>query len=110
MNVNQPLTRKRAKRDVSTEDYAAFAARMLRAYGRRVADGDIMDLQDLFEFREAVEEVVTAAVIDMKANGSYSWAEIGKAAGMTRQAAQQKYGRSSSVTTPAPSSASRKDV
>ena len=39
--VNRSLTPKRARRLVENDDYAAFARRILRAYARRVADGDI---------------------------------------------------------------------
>ena len=32
---------KRSRGEVENPDYAAFAARIIRAHGRRIADGDI---------------------------------------------------------------------
>ncbi len=39
--VKNPLTPNRAGRLVENDEYAAFARRVLRAYARRVADGDV---------------------------------------------------------------------
>lgn len=40
--VNSPLTPdRRERRTVENTDYAAFARRVIRAHGRRVADGDV---------------------------------------------------------------------
>lgn len=90
---NQPLSRKRPKRITTNEKYASFAYRILKGYGARVKDGDIMDLADLLEFQEAVDEVVRDSVKGIMENGSYSWGEIGKLRGMSRQGARQKWGR-----------------
>ena len=39
--VKNPLTPKRAVRVRENDEYAAFARRVLRAYARRIADGDV---------------------------------------------------------------------
>lgn len=67
--------------------------RMLTAYGRRVADADIEDLTEMFELRDQWESVVAAAVAGQRAQHGRSWADIGKAAGTTRQAAQMRWGK-----------------
>jgi hypothetical protein len=70
------LTPKRPGRQVENDEYGAFVRRGLRAYARRVGDGDV------------------EAVKGLRACG-YSWAEIGSRLGITRQAAQQRCGASS---------------
>jgi len=40
-SVKQPLTAKRRKRVIENDEYAAFLRRVLAAYSRRVAVGDI---------------------------------------------------------------------
>lgn len=68
--------------------------RMLRAYGARVAKADQEDLRQLLALQELLHEVTVEAVAGMRSEGSaYSWADIGEVAGITRQAAQQRWGR-----------------
>jgi hypothetical protein len=40
-SVNKPLTPNRTRQTVENPEYAAFARRILKAYARRVATGDI---------------------------------------------------------------------
>ena len=50
--VRANLTRNRRSRHVENDEYGAFARRVLRAYGRRIASGDIdaiTELNSLFE-------------------------------------------------------------
>ncbi len=50
--VRKNLTPNRRRRHVENDEYAAFARRVLRAYGRRIAAGDIdaiTALSNLFE-------------------------------------------------------------
>lgn len=93
MSVNERLTPKRRSRYVDNVRYAAFAARVIRGLGRRVAEADMEDLQELLELQAVLDEVTREAVQGVRANGAYSWTTIGRAAGMTKQAAQQKWGR-----------------
>ena len=44
--VNRPLTRKRRSRVVENDEYAAFLRRVIRAYSRRIAAGDIEAITD----------------------------------------------------------------
>jgi hypothetical protein len=63
-SVKAALTPKQRRRDVvENDEYAGFIRRIVRAYGRRVSNGDI----------EALREIATRI-------------------GVTRQAAQQRWG------------------
>ena len=72
------------------DEYAAFARRVLRAYARRVADGDVEALILMFGLAAEIDTAITQAVKGLRACG-YSWAEIGSRLGITRQAAQQRW-------------------
>lgn len=74
------------------DKFGAFVRRVTRAYGRRVADRDIEALAGLAQLQADVDQVMTAAVAGLLAAG-YSWADIGRQLGMTRQGAQQRYAR-----------------
>lgn len=66
-------------------------ARLLRALGRRVADGDVDGLRDLHSRTDEVKAAEEVAVAGLRAAG-HSWAEIGARLGISRQAAQQRWG------------------
>lgn len=86
--VKTRLTRKRER---ETPEYAAMVGRIIRAHGRRVADADPEDLVDLINLRDELDEAIKRAVWGQKANG-FSWAQIARCLGVTRQAAQMRYG------------------
>ena len=90
--VKDTLTPDRAGRGVENDEYAAFARRVLRAYARRVADGDVEALILMFGLAAEIDTAITEAVKGLRGFG-YSWAEIGTRLGITRQAAQQRWGR-----------------
>jgi hypothetical protein len=92
--VNRSLTPKRARRLVENDDYAAFARRILRAYARRVAMGDVEALTLMLGLSAEIDTAIGQAVTGLRAFG-YSWAEIGSRLGITRQAAQQRWGQAS---------------
>ena len=92
MNTVKPaLTRKREKRVVENDQFAAFARRILRAYARRIADGDVEALRSLTNFSSDVDALTRTAVKGLRDFG-YSWADIAGRLGVTRQAAQQRWG------------------
>ena len=76
------------------DKFGGFVRRVVRAYGRRVADMDIEALAGLAELQRDLEAVQVAAIAGLLASG-YSWADIGRQLGMTRQGAQQWYARRS---------------
>ena len=92
--VKTTLTPKRAVRVRENDEYAAFARRVLRAYARRVADGDVEALTLMTDLADEIDSAISQAVKGLRAFG-YSWAEIGSRLGITRQAAQQRWGRTS---------------
>jgi hypothetical protein len=90
--VNRALTSDRRNRArVENDDYAAFARRIVAAHGRRIAAGDVERLRDLIALAEEVDHATTVAVAGLRRVG-YSWAEIATRLGITRQAAQQRWG------------------
>ena len=90
----------RRRRDVvETDDYAAMLRRMLRAYARRVGQADDVDLAVMADLAREVDDLVAAAVAAQRAGGR-SWGDVGRALGVTRQAAQQRFGSRSSASQP----------
>lgn len=81
-----------ASRTVETAEYAAFGRRMLRSWARRVGDGNPEDLTELLATAKALDALIAEAVTAQRAAYQTSWTEIGRAAGTTRQAAQQRWG------------------
>ena len=92
--VKAPLTANRRARPVENDDYAAFARRILRAYARRIATGDVEALTLMLGLSAEIDTAITQAVTGLRGFG-YSWAEIGSRLGITRQAAQQRWGHAS---------------
>ena len=92
--VNPTLTRartKRGKRVVENQEYASFARRVLKAYARRVAAGDIEALRELAVFVSDVDDATRVAVAGLRRFG-YSWFDIATQVGTSKQAAQQRWG------------------
>jgi hypothetical protein len=100
--VNQPLTLKPASGDsrpprprrrdlVENDEYAAFTRRIVRAYAKRVATGDVEALTDMVGLSQLLDEAIGQAVAGLRSHG-YSWADIAARLGITRQAAQQRWG------------------
>jgi hypothetical protein len=89
--VKEALTPNPPTPGVENDKYAAFVRRVVRAYGRRVATGDIEALADLVAVSHHIDCAIAAAVAGLRAWG-YSWAEIAARLGVTRQAAQQRWG------------------
>jgi hypothetical protein len=78
---------------VENSDFDAFARRILRAYGRRVASGDVEALRSLTNLTRELDATVRLAVAGLRqAPHSYSWAEIADRLGTSRQAAQMRFG------------------
>ena len=92
--VNDALTPKRRRPVTENSEYAKFARRILRAYSRRIATGDVESLTYLVSLADDINDAIQQAVDGLRVAG-YSWAEIGARIGITRQAAQQRWGRPS---------------
>jgi hypothetical protein len=81
----------RRRRVVENDEYAAFVRRAIAAYARRVASGDIEAVRDLVALSTDIDHAIGQAVIGLREFG-YSWADIANQLGITRQAAQQRWG------------------
>jgi hypothetical protein len=84
-----PAQRDRTRTPVENSKFAAFARRIVRAYSRRVADGDVEALADLVNLGKAVDEAIVTAIIGLSRFG-YSDAEIAARLGVTKQAIQKR--------------------
>jgi hypothetical protein len=91
------LTSKRRRRVTENDEYADFLRRVIRAYSRRVAHGDIEALIHMTTLADDIDTAIGQAVAGMR-DYNYSWAEIGLRLGITRQAAQQRWGHNTSGT------------
>lgn len=81
-----------ARRTIEDDEFAAAARRFVKALGRR-AGGNISTLRFLTGMSDLVDELVTQAVHDLRGEPVMaSWSEIGEVLGITRQAAQQRFG------------------
>lgn len=73
--------------------YLQFVRRTLRAYSRRVVDGDTDDLRDLAGLAAEVDAMIRATIMGLREGpAQLTWAQIGDALGVSRQGAQQRYG------------------
>ena len=88
--VKPGLTPNGQRRPVENDEYASFIRRVLRAYTRRVATGDVDALADMTSLATELDHMISQAVTGLRAAG-YSWAEIAARLGVTRQAAQQRW-------------------
>jgi hypothetical protein len=86
------LTPRRRPKERENSDYAEMNRRLLRAHGRRVADGDPDDLAELLALVPLLDEIIRDAIVGQRERHGFSWTDIGRAAGMTRQGAQQRWG------------------
>lgn len=78
---------------IETAEYAAMLKRMIRAYGRRVADGDDVDLREMLAVQAELENAIRVAVQGQREIHGQSWAYIAGGLGVTRQSAFERFGR-----------------
>ncbi len=83
--------RPRARRIVENDDYAAFTRRILAAHARRIGHGDIEGLNSLAALAADIDTALHTAVTGLRVAG-FSWADIATRLGISRQAAQQRWG------------------
>jgi hypothetical protein len=76
---------------VENDEYAAFLRRVIRAYSRRVAAGDIEAIAVMNRLGTDLEDATRQAITGLRGFG-YSWADIAIRLGITRQGAQQRWG------------------
>ncbi len=61
--------------------------------GRRDLEGNLRLMNGLAAMSTLIDELIVEQVVEARASG-YPWSEIGAALGMTKQATQQRYGKS----------------
>jgi ribosomal protein S20 len=91
-SVKAALTPNRRRRRVENDEYASFIRRVIRAHARRVAAGDVDALADMTGLATELDEAIAQAVLGLRRSG-YSWADIAARLGVSRQAAQQRWGQ-----------------
>jgi hypothetical protein len=84
------LSPNRRRGAVENDEYADFARRIVRAYSRRVAAGDIEALVSMVTLAQDVDAAIQIAVVGLRDFG-YSWTDIANRLGITRQAARQRW-------------------
>jgi hypothetical protein len=89
--VKATLTSKRRRRLAENDAFAAFVRRILRAYARRIAAGDVEAIFQMTNVAVEFDTLIGQAVNGLHTYG-YSWAEIASRLGITRQAAWQRWG------------------
>lgn len=76
---------------VENKDYFKMLARMVKAAGKRVAQGDGEDLLHFRQLQIEIDNAMLAAVTGLRRQG-HSYAYIAKALGVSRQYVYQKWG------------------
>jgi hypothetical protein len=89
--VRSTLTRKRPRRHVEDDAYSAFTRRIVAAFGRRIANGDVEDLRLLASLSSDVDTALREAVTGLRSNG-FTWTQIADRLGVTKQSAQERFG------------------
>lgn len=88
----------RRTREVEPADLAAAAKRMVKALGKRAA-ADLEALALLNGLHAVIDEQMAASITAARRGDAlagdhrYSWADVGRVLGVTRQAAQMRYGK-----------------
>ena len=82
----------RPKKAVDNDAYAAFMSRGVKAFARRVADGDIEALALLAAHIDEAEQACRDAITGLREQYGYSWSDIGRVLRVTKQTAQRKWG------------------
>lgn len=81
---------KRSKREYEAPDMAGFLRRVSKALVRRAAEGDLETLSAIRQVQDDMAEALERAAQAAHSAG-YSWTEIGRELGMSRQAARQRF-------------------
>ena len=88
-SVNQTLT---PRAPVETTKYGEAMHRMTRSLLHRAEAGDLEALTELTTLRRLVTYCLSGAAQALNGTHGYSWSEIGRAAGITKQAAAKRWG------------------
>lgn len=80
-------------------ELGAMCARMFRALARRAADGELEAIEELAKLQKTAGIQLAVAVTNYRefqpaapSAPRFSWTDVGRVLGITRQAAQQRFG------------------
>lgn len=89
-----------ASRDYEAPDFIPMFRRVTRAMVRRAGEGDLEILTALRECQTLLDDALADSVVALRTPRGdgpglegYSWTEIGREMGITRQTAQIRFGR-----------------
>lgn len=80
----------RPRKHYEAPDMAGFLRRISRALVRRAAEGDLETLSAIQQVQRDMETALEQAATAAHAAG-YSWTDIGRELGISRQAARQRF-------------------
>lgn len=75
---------------VETPEFLAMLSRQIKAAGRRVAEADEPELAQLATLVDELDQAMRTAITGQRASGR-SWTDIGRALGITKQTAHERY-------------------
>lgn len=76
---------------VENDAYGEMLRRCVKVLGHRIGRGDVEHVRIGLELVDELKAAIAVGVAELHAKGE-SWERIGRAAGMTRQAAQKRWG------------------
>lgn len=83
-------SKRRSRSFYEAPEMEAFMRRMARALARRAAEGDLEALAAIVAARADLADALEVGARGAHEHG-YSWTEIGREIGITRQAARQRF-------------------
>jgi len=89
MAVKEPLTPKPPR---EASEVADAVSRMMRALARRASSGDLQALVEMAALQGELRAQMRRAATELRLHHGYSWADLGLALGISRQAAEQRWG------------------
>jgi hypothetical protein len=90
--VNAEMTPEGAGGTVETTEYLRFVRRILRALSRRVGAADVETLAEMVKLRDELDGRIVEAIAGLRHDATpASWAEIGRALEISRQAAHKRW-------------------
>ena len=96
MNTQPHSSRPARQRYRETREFTGMLTRGARALGQRVASGEVDNLAEFVRAQEALTQAKWDAITGLREFG-YSWSDIGREMGMTRQAVQQWHAKNTAA-------------
>lgn len=78
-------------KEYGNDEFAAFGRRIVRAFTRRVAGGDVEGLAALAQLAADAETALGEAARALVEQEGYSWADVARVLGTSRQNAHKRF-------------------